>query len=85
MTSYTYDTLGRITQKVVPKGNAARSIDANGNPTGSADANFATSFAWYGISQWIAPPAACGGSSVNQAGLLRSKQAAGMALQTFYV
>jgi RHS repeat-associated protein len=84
ITSYAYDDYGRATQKVMPKGNAARTIDANGNLQGSADTAYATSYVYYAVNATAAPPAACGGgSAVNQAGLLASKTPYGLASSTF--
>jgi RHS repeat-associated protein len=85
ITSYAYDDYARVTQKVMPKGNASRTIDASGNLLGSPDPAYATSFVYYALSATAAPPAACGGgSAVNQAGLLASKTPYGIA-QTSYV
>jgi RHS repeat-associated protein len=73
ITSFSYDTYGRITRKVMPKGNSGRTIDANGDLQGSADLDFATDWAYYSSSETAAPPSACGGgSAVNQIELLKS-------------
>ena len=45
ITSFSYDVYGRVTQKVMPKGNANRTIDANGNLQGSPDSTFAMTYA----------------------------------------
>ena len=74
ITSFAYDPYGRVTQQVMPKGNASRTIDADGNLLGSPDASFATSFVYYAVTETAAPPGACGGgSAVNQSGLPKSK------------
>lgn len=73
VTSFSYDSYGRITRKVMPKGNASRTIDASGALTGSPNLQYATDWTYYGSSETAAPPAACGGgSAVNQAELLKS-------------
>jgi len=73
VTSFRYDAYGRVTQKVMPKGNAGRTINGAGDLIGSVDGRFVTNYAYYGEAEAAAPPAACGGgSSVSQAGQLRS-------------
>ena len=85
ITSFAYDAYGRMTQKVMPKGNAGRTIDADGNLLGSPDASFATSFVYFAVTETAAPPGACGGgSAVNQSGLPKSKTPFGIA-ETSYV
>jgi YD repeat-containing protein len=85
ITSYSYDSYGRVTQKVMPKGNASRTIDANGNLQGSPDTTYATAYTYYAPTDTAAPPAACGGgSAVNQTGQLASKTPHGVA-STSYV
>jgi RHS repeat-associated protein len=69
VTSFTYDSYGRMLTKTLPKGNVGR-VDANGNLTGSADSTYSTSYSYYTAGQTAAPPATCGGSAVNQLGLL---------------
>jgi RHS repeat-associated protein len=66
----------------MPKGNASRTIDANGDLTGTANNAFSIVWTYYGISESAAPPAACGGSAVNQAGLLKSETPNGIAITT---
>jgi RHS repeat-associated protein len=79
ITSYNYDSYGRVTQKVMPKGNAAVTIDSNGNLVGSPDTTYATTYNYYAIgataqaSSCPSPPAAA-----NQAGQLQSKTAHGL-------
>jgi RHS repeat-associated protein len=84
ITSFSYDTYGRITQKVVPKGNASpnRSIDDQGNLLGSIDSHYATTWTYYASGEAAAPPSACGGSAVDQAQLLKSKSPYGIAATT---
>ena len=83
VTSFVYDGLGRATQKAMPKANEARTIDANGNLTGTPDSRFVTGYSYYGSAETAAPPAACAaGSAVNQAGLLKSVAVYGLATAT---
>jgi YD repeat-containing protein len=80
ITSYAYDQLGRITQKVMPKGNASRTIDTNGNLQGTIDGRYATNWSYYAAGETAAPPSACGGgSSVDQALLPKAKTPYGIA------
>jgi YD repeat-containing protein len=44
ITSFDYDSYGRVTQKVMPKGNAGRTIDASGNLQGTIDSKYATDY-----------------------------------------
>lgn len=84
ITSYSYDDYGRVTQKGMPKGNVARTIDPQGNLQGSPDTTYATAYTYYGSTATAAPPAACGGgSAVNQSEQLASKSPHGMATTTF--
>lgn len=83
ITSYGYDDAGRITQKVMPKGNAGRTIDSGGTLQSSPDLTYATNWTYYGLSETAAPPAACGGgTAVPQAGLLKSVTSHGVAATT---
>jgi RHS repeat-associated protein len=83
VTSFLYDSLGRITEKAMPKANEARTIDANGNLTGSPDARFVTAYSYYTSSETATPPAACpAGSAVNQAGQLKAVSVYGLATAT---
>lgn len=78
LTSYLYDALGRTTQKVMPKGNVQRTIDVQGDLTGTADLTYATSWSYYAGGETAAPPAACGTlPSVNQAGLPKTMRQEG--------
>jgi RHS repeat-associated protein len=72
ITSYRYDAYGRTIQKVLPKGNAARTITASGSLTGSIDSRFATTYTYYGDAEAATPPSVCGGSSTSQAGQAKS-------------
>ncbi len=75
VTSYSYDSLGRMTQKVMPKGNVGRTIDGQGNLTGSPDLTYATSWVYYSGGDSAAPPAGCASApAVNQAGLLKTER-----------
>ncbi|MFY9587619.1 MAG: PA14 domain-containing protein [Actinomycetota bacterium] len=86
ITAYEYEaqpSLGRLTRKFLPKGNASRSIDSSGNLQGSGDTAYSTTWTYYGMTETAAPPAACGvGPAVTQAGLLKSLQHAGIAATT---
>ena len=82
VTSYSYDSLGRITRKVMPKGNASRTIDSDGRLTGSPDTTFSSAYTYYGLGDAAAPPAGCSGSAVNQAQQLKSVTPHGIASTT---
>lgn len=83
LTSFLYDSLGRVTQKAMPKANELRSIDSNGNLGGSPDSRFVTSYSYYTSSETAAPPVACPtGSAVNQGGLLKAVSVYGLATAT---
>jgi YD repeat-containing protein len=84
ITSYSYDSYGRITQKVMPMGNTSATIDTDGNLQGTTDAKYITTWDYYGLTETAAPPTACGGgSAVNQAGQLKTKSVYGLTNQTF--
>lgn len=79
VTAFTYDALGRTTSKTLPKGTAGMTIGTDGALTGTADADFTTTYEYYDASDSEAPPTACGGGSpVNQAGQLAEMQAPGL-------
>lgn len=79
ISSYGYDSYGRMTSETMPKGNAARTIDTDGNLTGTADSSYTTTWTYYGSTATAARPAACGGgSAVNQAGQLETKSVPGV-------
>jgi RHS repeat-associated protein len=90
ITSFSYDNYGRVTQKVMPKGNAGRTIDSNGILAGAIDSTYATSYGYYpagtGLTDPVrkaAPPAACGGgSAVDQAELPKTTSPHGVAATT---
>jgi RHS repeat-associated protein len=91
ITSLSYDPYGRVTQKVMPKGNAGRTIDTNGNLAGAIDSTYATSYSYYPLPDpnnpndpgKAAPPTACGGgSAVNQAQLPKTTSPHGIAATT---
>lgn len=83
VTSYEYDSYGRITKKVMPKGNSGRTIDSSGNLGGTPDNTYATTYAYYGLTETATVPTACGTGTANQAGLLKTKTPNGVAAQTF--
>ena len=72
ITSYVYDSLGRMTKQFMPKANASATIDSTtGNLTSTPDTNYETDYLYYGDGATASPPAACGGgSAVNQYGQL---------------
>jgi RHS repeat-associated protein len=72
VTSYRYDSYGRTIQKVMPKGNAGRTVQSDGDLVGSVDGHFVTAYSYYGDAEAAAPPAVCGGAAVSQAGQLKS-------------
>lgn len=83
ITSFSYDSYGRITRRVMPKGNAARTIAADGTLQGSPNLQYATDWTYYGAAETAAPPAACGGgSAVNQGEFLKSTTPYGIATTT---
>jgi len=83
ITSYSYDQYGRVTQKVMPKGNAAVTIDANGNLVGTPDTTYATTYTYYSVTD-TAAATGCGSSTAhNQAGQLESRQAHGLTASSF--
>jgi RHS repeat-associated protein len=84
ITSYEYDNLGRTTRKVIPKGNAGRTIDSNGNLGGTPNLSYATTYVYWDDGASSAPPASCGGGSVDQSGLLKSTTPYGIASTTSY-
>jgi RHS repeat-associated protein len=81
ITSFAYDDYGRVTQKVMPKGNAARTIDANGDLLGTADTRYATTWSYYAPADTAVTPAhgTCGSASPNQGALLRQMATYGLA------
>jgi RHS repeat-associated protein len=84
ISSFGYDSYGRLTQKVMPKGNASATIDSDGNLTGTPDANYLTTWSYYTLTETAAPPSTCGGgSAVNQAGQLKTKSVHGLTDETF--
>jgi RHS repeat-associated protein len=79
LTSFGYDRFGRITNKAMPKANAARTIDVAGNLQGSADSTYTTTYSYYATGETAAPPATCGGgSAVNQLGLSKTVSTHGL-------
>jgi len=85
ITSYSYDSLGRMTEKVMPRGNAGRSIDSAGNLTGSPDSTFATDWIYYAMGDTPTIPAPCAGAGTAapaQAGLQKQILRHGLAAET---
>jgi len=83
ITSYTYDDYGRITRKIMPKGNASMTIDSSGNLVGSPDTTYATTYAYYAVTD-TAAATSCGSSTQhNQAGELEARQPAGLTATTY--
>jgi RHS repeat-associated protein len=79
--SFEYDSFGRITKKVMPKGNASRAVDSNGNlATTAPDTNHVTTYTYYGDTATAVGSAACtyNGTSA-QLGLLQKVTRAGVA------
>jgi RHS repeat-associated protein len=72
ITSYVYDSLGRMTKQYMPKANAGATINSTtGNLTSTPNTNYETDYTYYGDGATAAPPSACGGgSAVNQYGQL---------------
>jgi YD repeat-containing protein len=69
ITSYTYDSFGRITGKVLPNGNTAATLSAGtlsgaGDPTTS---NWGTSYSYYGDTETAATPAPLTGNCLAAA------------------
>lgn len=84
ITTISYDGFGRITQKVTPRGNTGRTIDSDGNLQGNSDLTYAMTSMYYGAAGVATPPAACGGgSSANQAQLLKMVSPPGKDPTTF--
>jgi RHS repeat-associated protein len=84
VTTFAYDNYGRVIQRVSPKGNAAMTIDANGNLSGTQDTTYSTTYAYYGVADTAqatgcpSPPAAA-----NQAGQLASSTPHGLTPTTY--
>jgi RHS repeat-associated protein len=91
ITSYSYDPpvsqggqgTGRMIQKVMPKGNASRTIDSSGNLGGAPNLSYASTWTFYLPADTATVPSTCGaGTAVNQAGLLKTVTTAGLAAIT---
>lgn len=84
VTSFEYDTLGRVTSKVMPKGNQNRPLDSNGNlPASPIDTLYQTTWSYYGLTEQAAQDAQCGaGSAVSQQGLVKQLSSPGLAAVT---
>jgi RHS repeat-associated protein len=71
ITSYSYDSLGRMTKKDMPKANSAATINSTtGNLTSTPNTAYETDYTYYGDGATAAPSTACGGTAVNQYGQL---------------
>lgn len=85
ITSYVYDSYGRVLKKIAPKGNASKSIDANGTLSGATDDRFATVYSYYQPAETVALPSECGpASTVLEPGAIKSAEPYGIAPQTFF-
>jgi RHS repeat-associated protein len=73
VTSYVYDSLGRVVKKYMPKSNAGVTINSTtGDLSGTPSTTYETDYTYYGDGTTAAPPAACGGgTAVNQYGQLK--------------
>jgi RHS repeat-associated protein len=73
ITSYVYDSLGRMTKKYMPNANSGATINSTtGNLTSTPNTNYETDYTYYGDGSTAAPPSACGGgTAVNQYGQLQ--------------
>src|SRR5581483_12389597 len=83
ITSYTYDAYGRLTQKVMPKGNLGRTIATDGVLSGTADTTYATAYTYYAPAATASPAGTCSGSSADQGGQLKSQTPHGIAATTY--
>jgi RHS repeat-associated protein len=84
ITTQSYDSLGRVIRAVSPRGNASRTIDANGNLSGQANMSYATTSTYYGTSTTAPPPAFCGGgTAAHQSGQLASTSVPGLATTAY--
>jgi RHS repeat-associated protein len=87
VTSYSFDTYGRIAGKVMPNGNPSPTIDpASGdltNPGVPATSDYGTVYSYYAADETAAPLAVCGGGNeVNQAGLPKTTSSHGLHEET---
>jgi RHS repeat-associated protein len=81
VTSFTYDSFGRVTSKTLPKGNVGR-MQGDGSLTGTGDPKYTTTYSYYPAGQTASPPPSCGGTAVNQMGLPASVATYGLATKT---
>jgi RHS repeat-associated protein len=78
ITSYSYDTYGRLSGKVMPNGNGSATIDGSGNLSGAGDpttSEWGTTYTYYGPGDTATPPGApncASGSNANQAEQLKT-------------
>ena len=87
VTSFTYDSFGRITGKVLPNGNPTPTLSSTGDLTNAPNAsssNYGTTYSYYGDTETHATPSPLAGTScpsavtVPQLGLLKSEQQHGL-------
>ena len=83
ITSYSYDDYGRLTEQVMPKGNANRTIDVNGNLTGTPDNDYATTWTYYAPTESAYDHTCSEGDGGNQGGQLESESIPGSADKTY--
>ena len=81
ITSFSYDAFGRITQKVMPKGNTSRTFDATtGALTGAPDLDYAASYSYYAATDTRTTPVLCGTpAAADQSALLKTVSQHGLA------
>ena len=86
ITSFEYDSFGRITKKWMPKGNVARAIETAGplvgTLTGTPTGPYSTTWTYYEAGAAPVAPASCAGSAANQRGLTQALIPAGVATTT---
>lgn len=85
VTSFEYDGFGRITKKWMPKANSGRTIAVDGTLNGTPSGPYSTTWVYYEAGAPATPPAACGGTSTAQRGLLQSLTPSGIAATTMVV
>ena len=81
VTSYGYDTFGRLIAKTMPKGNVGRLQPTTGLLSGSPLAAFTTTWTYYPAGA-TATPACTGATVADQRGLLQSESIPGTATTT---
>ncbi|HET7566676.1 MAG TPA: RHS repeat-associated core domain-containing protein [Gaiellaceae bacterium] len=66
ITSYRYDSYGRLADQVDPLGNAARTIDSQGNLSGQIDTSHRTTYSYYPAGSTPTIPLVCTGGNAPQ-------------------